>query len=105
MIGREGYVGFFIDWVIELACLIADILSMIASGSLYVGIWLYISAMVKDMKMRMISFAECAPEQSTSSTCQMPILSIDADFGDEPIPLDTWPSYVQEIILHVDIIR
>lgn len=79
--------GFFIDWLIELICLAADVLTMIATGSMYIGFCLYINGMVKDMQIRVMSIDTNALSSSEHST------------------LSTWSAYVQEIDLHVEIIK
>lgn len=85
LIGRTSYVGFFIDWFIELICFATVLLILIASGSIYIGISLYIIGMVEDLKMR--------------------IPSIDSDFVAQLNPASVWSIYVKEIDHHVEIIK
>lgn len=58
---------------------------MIANGSIYVGIFLYIDGMVKDMKVR--------------------ISSRGVDAKAELYPLNIWTVYSQETDLHIAIIK
>lgn len=60
---------------------------MITAGSMYVGIYLYINGMVKDMKMRIMSIDTNAVIVSQHST------------------MSIWSTYIQEIELHVEIIK
>lgn len=84
--GRTTYMGFYVDWFIEFACFAADPIAFASSVSIYVGMFLYINAMVEDVKMRLssINFNESAGEQD---------------------PMNIWSMYVAEIDLHVEIIK
>lgn len=86
-IGRTSYVGFFIDWFIVGVCSAIQIIIITTTGSMYIGIFLYIHGMVEDLKMR--------------------ILSINTDILSEkgPTKQNTWPFYIEEIDLNVEIIK
>lgn len=84
--GRTTYIGFFIDCSFQFIATAACYLIIIAGASVYVGIFHYINAMVKDMKMQMLSI-----EYDSS------IVSSQQD--------QTWLVYVQEVMFHVEVIR
>lgn len=81
LIGRSSYLGFYIDWLLELIAVAADAVTLAINGSICVGIFLYINGMVDDMKTR-ISLAAA-----------------------ELHPLNTWAILESEIRLHVEIIK
>lgn len=85
LIGRASYVGFYIDWIVEVLGFVADVTIITTTGTIYVGIFLYINGMVEDLKMR--------------------VFPIDADFIGDIIPVDIWSIYVHEINLHAEIIK
>lgn len=78
LIGRTCYLGFYIDWFIELTTGAACVIIIAINGSIYVGIFLYINGMVKDLKMRLSS---------------------------ELSPVRPWSIYIKEINHHVEIIK
>lgn len=87
--GRTNdYTDFYLDWAIELFSNVVSSTILIASTSIYIGLFLYINAMVKDMKMRNMSIG-------SDSMGKPPKASIN---------LEKWSIYVQYIEFHVEII-
>lgn len=64
--GRTTYIGFYIDWFIEVCANMASLIIIISSGSLSIGIRLYINAMVKDMENTLNN--DDFPTESSSSS-------------------------------------
>lgn len=85
--GRTGYIGFFVDWLIESLATFACSLIFTSSASLAVGVSFYINAMVEDMKI-VVNFND-EPNKADRITYQM----------------DSWFTYVQEIGLHIKMIE
>lgn len=77
--GRSTYIGFFIDWTLNWLFVVAPFLILNTTSSIYIGIFLYIDGMAKDMKLRLL-LNENEPTQSKVS------------------------SYVEEIEFHKEII-
>lgn len=84
--GRANYIGYFVDLFVTLIGSSASFIIISMSVSIYVGIFLYITGMVKDMKM-----------------C---IESIDDELKIEPPSCQTekWSIYVNGIEFHTEII-
>lgn len=57
MLGRNNYVGYAVDWIIELVAAVSCMIFVLINGSLYIGLCLYINAMVADMKTRLATDA------------------------------------------------
>lgn len=55
LFGREKYFGFAVDWFIVLISISSCLIVFTAVASLYVGLCLYISGMVTDMRTQLIS--------------------------------------------------
>lgn len=89
LIGRSDYLGFFIDWLVECLGTVAEFEMIIVSGSIYVGIFMYIDAMVSDIRMR---FKTIADELSVEAKPSLDNLRL-------------WSAYVREIDFHIEIIR
>lgn len=87
--GRTTYIGFLVDWFLDMIFIIANFISFNITASIFVGIFLYINGMVKDMKTRFTSinddFAACRAQQISQSN-------------------EIWSIYIQEIELHIGII-
>lgn len=85
MTDQPSYIGFLIDWTIQLFGTVATYTIVTASASIFIGFFLYITGIVKDMKQR-----------------------IERNFDIEtPKPSDLtekWSIYVQEIRFHNEII-
>lgn len=77
--------GFYTDWFFLATCLATNAILLLASGSIYVGIILYINGMGKDMNAR--------------------ILTIERDSEVEESPRSAWSIYLQEINMHAEIIQ
>lgn len=77
--GRTTYMGFFVDWTLNWLFVVAPFLILNTTSSIYIGIFLYIDGMVKDMKMRLM-LSEDEPKESKVM------------------------SYVQEIEFHIKIV-
>lgn len=90
LIGRDNYIGFYIDWFIETTGGSVFIAVIILSASIYIGIFLYVNGMTTDMKMRLIS------------------IEIGSTLRPRCRPLsqsEKWWIYVQEIQFHGEIIE
>lgn len=83
------YTGFLFDWLLEALAYSANFIILIATGSIYLGTFLYINAMVKDMQMRFMSL-------ESDSTIK-PHKLLDSK--------QVWSIYVQEIEFHNGIIE
>lgn len=46
------YLVFFVDWLFEAIALVVDFIILNLLASIYTGMFLYINAMKRDMKMR-----------------------------------------------------
>lgn len=75
--------GFYIDWLIEGIAGIACYTILTISSSIYIGMFLYITGMVKDMKVQIDQ--DLSPELSKET--------------------NKWMIYLQEIKFHAEIIR
>lgn len=84
VLGRNSFIGFYFDLTFETVSSLANFVAIIASGSSYIGIYLYIDGMVKDSKRRLMAI----DPKSTNGANQE----------------ELWPIYVGEIKLHVEII-
>lgn len=71
LIGRTTYIGFFIDWCIEVISVLGIFVTFISAGSFYVGMCLYINGMVEDMKIRMTSLDAAQMEIWSSNVRQI----------------------------------
>lgn len=78
--GRANYIGFYIDWSIEAIGSTSSYIILITSDLIYIGVFLYVDAMVKDMQIRIKS----------------------SDFSDQ---MNSWTMYVREMNFHIEIIR
>lgn len=86
LMGRDNYIGFFIDFVIACLASLSGYIVIVLSGSIYIGIYFYVNAMVRDMKMN--------------------IMANENDVPDEPFPKPHWSIFVKETnIHHMEIIR
>lgn len=83
------YLGFFVDWALEMLVTIAGYTAMAACESIYIGSFLYISGMVSDMKMRMKSL-----NPNTSMQPHQP----------DGVNSRFWSFYLHEIQFHADIL-
>lgn len=88
--GRATYIGYFIDWLLDSIFVAANLVILTLSTSMYIGIFLYINAMVKDMKMRFSSIDDS--------------LSIEPNRTKIPPSDRIWLIYEQEIEFHIEII-
>lgn len=52
MLGRTTYWGFYLDLILEGFAASSSFLTLVIAGIIYIGIFLYIKSMVKDMEMR-----------------------------------------------------
>lgn len=83
---RSTYIGFFVLWLMDLVLLAPSILLILMSASIYIGTFLYINAMVNDLKGRLAAIVTNEPDKQ------------------QPTPDKIWPIYIQQIELHIDII-
>lgn len=90
LIGRDNYLGFYIDWMIETAGGSVFIGTIVLSASIYIGIFLYVNGMTMDMKMRIMSI-------DGNSTLLDP--------GHPLTQADKWRIYMEEIQFHIEIIE
>lgn len=87
VLGHTNYIGFFIDWLIESLAILAAFVIFNTSALVYIGIFLYINGMKKDLHKR--------------------VLSIENDFklsGSQAMT-HYWPIYLREIMFHRDITK
>lgn len=87
LLGRTTYIGFFVDWLIQVATVLAAFVAIVLSVVSYVGLFLYINGMVDDLKMRM-GLIEDNSSWTTSSLSQNKL----------------WSTYVQAIDFHVEVL-
>lgn len=88
LMGRDNYMGFFVDWSIEVIATTTGYMTVILSALFYIGMYLYIDGMVNDMRM------ELMPNRPDS-------------FKKPRHPLDQrkkWSIYVRQIEFHIEII-
>lgn len=85
LVARANYIGFFVDWIIELIGNCVAYAMIIATASIFIGLHLYINGMMQDMRIRLTMRA------------------IDGDSTEEPTQM--WPTYVEEIQFHIEIIE
>lgn len=85
ILGRTSYIGFYTDLLFIAACSASSAIIYIASGSIFVGIILYINGMVKDLNAR--------------------IIALEINSIAEESPASAWSIYLQEINMHVEIIK
>lgn len=88
ILGRTGYIGFLVDWSIGATSVWVCFMAMTVAASVYIGIFLYINALVADLKQRVQAidvFSSSKPRQPMDH-------------------LKTWSIYLQEIELHIEII-
>lgn len=85
---RTTYIGFSIQWLFNLLATLADCVVIISTASIYIGMFLYINGMKRDLEARLIS------------------LDNDRDDLDQAMPPTNkiWPIYIQEIDFHNEII-
>lgn len=81
--------GFFIDWLIQFLASAAELLILVVSGLIYVGIFMYIDAMVKDIRMRFRAIDHQFSFNSEKSLNKSRL----------------WSIYVREMEFHTEIIR
>lgn len=82
LLDRTTYMGFCVDWIIELFGTLVCLIMLILSVSFTLGVCLYINAMVTDMEI---------------------ILNDDDSNG--PLErMEWWSRYVQEIAYHIKVI-
>lgn len=84
LVDQSGVGRFYTDWLIECMLALSDGIIIIALASLYVGMYLYISGMVRDMNRRFSSLADGSILQ--------------------PNRLQMWTTYTQEVDFHIEII-
>lgn len=82
------FIRFFVEWCIDASCAASCFVMVIACASSYVGIILYITGMVRDLKARLASI-EDGPSPEPQRTVH---------------PTEIWSIYVREIRFHVEII-
>lgn len=85
ILGRTSYIGFYTDLLFIVACSASSATIVLASGSIFVGIFYYINGIVKDMNARILAL-EKDPVTETSLT-------------------SAWSFYLQEINMHVEVIK
>lgn len=86
LLGTTNYIGFYVDCLIQAVASVSNDIILEISASIYIGIYLYINAMVLDVKER--------------------VLSIDSDSTKEPLDqMQLLSNYVKEVIFHIEIIK
>lgn len=61
LIERNIYIGFLVDWMIELFGVLCTSFTLISVASLYIGLCLYIGGMVADLRTKMAKFDHKTP--------------------------------------------
>lgn len=89
MIGRTTFTGFYIDLLVQVIGLTADIIIFNTAATIYVGMFLYIHGMREDTKNRLTLLIENSVLESNQSV----------------EPIDTWSNYVHEIDHHARMIE
>lgn len=89
--GRTNYIGFFLDNLMEFVGTIGCFMTIISSASIYIGIFMYINGMAKDMKMQLFLIASNSAENS-----RQPMKNKDNE---------NWTMLIQAVELHVEMIR
>lgn len=79
-LGRQTYFGYYVDWFIEALGSFIYTLSILCTGSIYVGIYLYINGMAEDLHGTLKRLDQAEAE-------------------------DLWPTYVEEIRFHSEILE
>lgn len=85
LMGRATYMGFFVDWFIELMCTFLLNIILFLSMFISIGICLYINGMVNDIKMRLMPLGNDATNDALQQK-------------------RTWAIYVQEMNFHIQTI-
>lgn len=88
LLGRGNFIGFYFDWAIDATSSLSNYVVVSSSGSSYIGMFLYINGMMRDMKMRLNSMNNNSMEAQ-----QKPSSSV-----------EKWSIYVREMDFHVEII-
>lgn len=88
ILGRTTYVGYYLDWLLALAVSTGGFVIIASSVSIYIGIFLYITGMVTDMKTRIESIEKELRTDQRQALNQIRV----------------WTIFVQEIQFHTDII-
>lgn len=84
---RPDFASFYTDWFIQLIALSGNSISVCASASAYIGMYLYIDGMFQDITMAVRSIHGPQSEPSLKEESA------------------TWPAYVEEIKFHMEIIK
>lgn len=84
-----AYIGFYVDWFIQALSTADKFLVFVMSTSIYIGISVYILAMVKDMKMRMLTIDEDLNTKKPHLKSQQ---------------MGKWAIFVKEMEFHIEII-
>lgn len=92
LFGRVTYLGFYIDWLIEMVTVSVGFLAVCVSASIHIGMFFYIHAMVGDMSTRLMAIDALELQQSAHQNGKR---------FDSP---RIWLIYVQEINFHLDIV-
>lgn len=80
--GRASYIEFYIELGIEMIAAAMGYFILVLSGTIYIGFFLYMDGMVRDIEIRMTS------------------ITIDATNREK-----IWSIYLEEIDFHVEIIK
>lgn len=86
LMGRDTYTGFYCNWIFVLFSLTGASLIVLSSATIYIGMFLYIDGLVRDLKMRLLAVAD--------------------DFSIGSLNLErNWLIYVHEIKFHIQVFR
>lgn len=85
LLGQTTYIGFYVDWLIEVVAIVAGFTILAAASSLFIGMFVYINATIADSRMR--------------------LSSIEPGHAIDQSAVKFWPVYLREINFHIDIIR
>lgn len=73
---RESYVGFFIDWLIEVGAAVQGTIVVITSLSLYIGLCAYTKAMVDDLKSQTRTINGALLPKQDAASCMASELAV-----------------------------
>lgn len=89
LFGQSTFFGFLVDWFIQTTDGLINFMVLTISVSLYIGMFLYITGMARDMQARIIAIEDDLASEQPQKMNQA----------------NKWPIYVREIQFHAEIIR
>lgn len=86
MLGRTSYLHFFVDWFAEAFGNLSALMTIVISGSIFIGVGLYINSMAKDLEN--VLNDDGGPTKPNRTIGRM----------------ELWLTYAQQIDFHIKII-